>query len=192
MPSSNSSYLRRAVSASTMLVAVAFAGCSPDDGSGASSPFIEQVSAETMSTPSAASASTMRDPCALVSVEEISETTGLTSFGGSPSTSGGAAVCTWVDVEARAAVIQIYRTASAYEESRAAFESMYGGPAESVAGVGDRGFYIAGRTGPLPTGTISLAKGATVASVQVISMSGDADTLRGQTLALARLLAGKL
>jgi hypothetical protein len=134
----------------------------------------------------------MRDPCALVSADEINAATGMTSTGGNPSMSGGAAVCTWVDVEARAAVIQVYGSTSRYEESRAAFESMYESPAESVADLGDRGFFIAGRTGPVPTGTTSFVKGSTAASVQVMSMSADAQTLRSQTIALARLLAGKL
>lgn len=140
------------------------------------------------STPSAA----LRDACTVLSAEEVSAAAGLGASTGQPSESGGAQVCTWMDANGKAAIVQLYATAARYEESRTAFESLYGGTAEALAGVADQAFYIGGRTGSIPTATVSVRKGRTAASVQVMAMSGDATGLRSQVMELTQQLVAKL
>jgi hypothetical protein len=134
----------------------------------------------------------IQDPCTLMSSEEVGAAAGMRSSTGQRSTSGGAQVCTWTDADGKSAVVQIYPSAERYDQSRTAFESLYGGAAEEVQGVAEQAFYIGGRTGGIPTATVSARKGPTALSVQVMEMNGEPETLRGQALELMQRMAQKL
>ncbi|MCU0610436.1 MAG: DUF3558 family protein [Candidatus Eisenbacteria bacterium] len=131
------------------------------------------------------------NPCTLISPEEAQAATGIAAEGSS-STSGGAAVCSWIDATGKSAVVQIFPTASGYEVSRRAFESFYDATAEIVSGLGDEACYITGKTASVPTATFCVRKGSAAASVQVMTMGQDAAALKDQALALTRTLVAKL
>ena len=132
-----------------------------------------------------------RDACTVLALEEITAATGI-STPGAPSTSGGASVCTWMSDTGKGTVLQVYSSASDYDSSRSAFESLYGGSAEDVSGVGDAAFYIGGETGPIPTATVSARKASSAISVQVMGMGEEPTRLRQQAIDLARVAIGKV
>jgi hypothetical protein len=103
----------------------------------------------------------------MISADELKTATRIEG-NGTKSTSGGAAVCTWFGGDGRAAIVQVYPSASSYEQSRGAFEGLYEKTAEDVSGVGDKAFYIDAETGRMPTGTLSSAKGNNAVSVQIM------------------------
>lgn len=183
-----------AIAAASVLMLVA---CSPDDKStntdagSAASTAQAQRSEKPQPQPVANSASQTRKPCDLMSPQEISAATGLADNTGEASVSGGAQVCTWTDSNGKAAVVQLHASAARYEQSRAAFESFYGGQAENVD-IGDKAFFISGKTGPLPTATVSAQMGSATISVQVMEMNGDAAALRGAAEELARQMLRRL
>lgn len=188
--------------ATTMATAAAsvlmlLAACSPDDKSantdaGSAAPNAQaQRSEKPQPQPVADSASQTRKPCDLMSPQEISAAAGLADNTGEASVSGGAQVCTWTDANGKAAVVQVHASAARYEQSRAAFESFYGGQAETVD-IGDKAFFISGKTGPLPTATVSAQTGSATISVQVMEMNGDAAALRGAAEELARQMLRRL
>ena len=153
---------------------------------------IPRPSAEqTQATPAAPVVPSAPDPCAMISAAELQAATSIAAESHS-SMSGGARVCTWTDANGKSAIVQLYPTASGYEESRRAFESFYKATAETVAGLGDEACYIAGKTASMPTATFCVLKGSSSASVQVMSITEDLTALKPQALALAQKLAAKL
>jgi hypothetical protein len=132
-----------------------------------------------------------RDACALASVDEVRTATGIDGSGAS-STSGGAEVCTWSDATGRTAIVQLYPTVDRYESSRQAFQSLYGGTAENLTGIGEEAFYIGGATSSIPTATVSARRGGSAVSVQVMGMNQQPAELREQALALTRTVLSRL
>ena len=128
------------------------------------------------------------DVCAMLTQEEVRTATGIDAPG-TPSQSGGASVCTWQGTTG-AAIVQIHGSASAYEDSREAFQDLYEGTAEDVSGVGDRAYWIVSERGALRTGTMSAVKGSRAITAQVLA-AGETD-LRTATEALARLALDKI
>jgi hypothetical protein len=61
-----------------------------------------------------------------------------------------------------------------------------------VTAVGDKGYYIDGKTGSFPTGTLVAQKGSIPVSIQVMGGTGDAATRKGETTAIAHVILGKL
>lgn len=200
-PGFQRSYDRPRRLAATLLLLPALtvlAACSPDDsGADAGARSATSTSAPQAATTESAQplarapAAGPANPCTLMSTQEISAVAGLGANTGEPSTSGGAQVCTWADSNGKSAVVQVHASANRYAQSREAFESFYGGRVESVD-IGEQGFYIGGRTGPLPTATVGARAGGAVISAQVMELGGDAAALRGQAMELARKLLQKL
>jgi hypothetical protein len=174
----------RAALARTLLAAVLLAGCGGTDAPRGDEP-------AATAAPPAPPAAGAREVCGMLSVEEVSAATGVAGEC-QAATSGGAQVGTWTDASGKSAIVQVHQTAARYEESRQAFESLYGGTAEELPDVGDQAFVIGGRTGPMPTATVGALQGATPISVQVMAMGGDPATLREQAIALTRTVLARL
>lgn len=132
-----------------------------------------------------------RDVCAMLSGDDVKSATGIEATG-TPSTSGGADVCTWMAADGKAAVIQVYPTQERYDESRQAFESLYGTNAEDIAGIGERAFYVGGKTGVTETATVGAIKGSRPVTVQVLDVGGDPAALRRDATNLAHVLMSKM
>ena len=126
----------------------------------------------------------------MVTAEELKTATKIEGAG-TPSTSGGAAVCTWYG-GGGAAILQVYGSASAYESSRTAFEGLYGGKTADLPGVGDKAFFIEGKTGPMSTATLSATKGSNAISVQVMGTGSDAAARKQAATDLAKVVLTKL
>lgn len=152
----------------------------------------QQESSDTSApAPSTATAPAERDVCGMLTMDELKTAAGLTEASGQSSKSGGADVCTWT-ASGRSVIVQVHPNASAYDSARSAFESQYGAAAEEVTAVGDKAFYIDGKTGQFATGTLVAQKGPTPVSVQVMGGTGDAVTRKGETTAIAHVILGKL
>lgn len=132
------------------------------------------------------------DVCSMATMDELQTAAGLVSATGMSSTSGGADVCTWTGENGKIVVAQVFPSASSYDQSRQAFESQYGGTAEDVTGVGEKGFFIAGNTGAIATGTLVAQKGSTPVSIQVMGGTSDAATRKNEAIAIAHVILGKL
>lgn len=143
----------------------------------------------TTASSTASSAPTPRDVCAMLTAEELKSLAGIDKPG-TKSTSGGADVCTWYGAGG-GVIAQVYPYKSSYEGSRSAFEGLYGTKAADLPGVGEKAFYIEGKTGPIATATISAMKGSTPISVQVMG-SADAATRKKQASDVANALLAKL
>ena len=141
-------------------------------------------------TPPPAPAPASRNVCEIVSADEVKTATGIEGTG-APSKSGGADVCSWFG-GAGAAIVQVYGSSSAYESSRSAFEGLYGGKTAELSGVGEKAFFIDGKTGQMPTATMSAASGSNVISVQVMSMGMDAAARKKAATELAKVVLTKL
>lgn len=139
----------------------------------------------------AASAPTARDVCGMLTMDELKTAAGLTEATGQSSKSGGADVCTWT-ASGRSVIVQVFPYASSYDSARTTFEGQYGAAAEDVTAVGDKAFFIDGKTGQFPTGTLVAQKGSTPVSVQVMGGTGDAATRKGEATAIAHVILGKL
>lgn len=129
--------------------------------------------------------------CESLSADDVKGLLG-SAVEGATSSSGGADVCTWTGPTGKTAIIQIYATARSFEQSREAFERMYAGQAEDISGIGDKAFYIHGKTASFPTATLSVVKGAQAASVQVMEPKGDPAKLKTEAVALTKVVVGKL
>lgn len=152
----------------------------------------QQESSDTSAPAQAtATAPAERDVCGMLTMDELKTAAGLTEATGQSSKSGGADVCTWT-ASGRSVIVQVYPYASAYDSARSAFESQYGATAEEVTAVGEKAFYIDGKTGQFATGTLVAQKGSTPVSVQVMGGTGDASTRKGETTAIAHVILGKL
>lgn len=129
-----------------------------------------------------------RNVCGLITAQELQAAASLQGQG-QPSRSGSADVCTWMAGDA-AAIVQVHGSAVEFDTARTAFQELYGVQAQDVAGIGDRAFYIEGRTSSIPTGTLTLQRGPTPMTVQIL---GGPDSSRRQRVeALAKLALGKL
>lgn len=149
---------------------------------------VEDVPAEvaTEPAPSPAPVVVRRDACALLEADELAAVVGEVQAG-TPSSSGGAAVCTWSSATGRTVVLQAFPGPDAYDRSRETFESFYESTATAVTGLGDAAFFIGGRTSSMPTATVvARAPSGGVVSVQVMSMSGEPEALRAPAVELAR------
>lgn len=131
-----------------------------------------------------------RDVCAMISAEELKATTTIEGSG-TPSTSGGADVCTWYGSNGVNAIVQLFPSVSSYDDSREAFEDLYEKKAEDIGGLGDAAFFLAGKTGPMETATVSVRQGARAISTQILGTNSPADQ-RKQAIDLAKLVLGKL
>ena len=169
-----------ALRVSLLVLLVLTAACQRESGTDTSAP-----------APSTAPAPTERDVCGMLTMDELKTAAGLTEATGQSSKSGGADVCTWT-ASGRSVIVQVFPYAAAYDSARTTFESQYGSTAEEVTAVGDKAFYIDGKTGQLATGTLGAQKGSTPISVQVMGGTGDASTRKGETTAIAHVILGKL
>lgn len=143
------------------------------------------VEAATEPAPGPAPVVIQRDACALLETEELAAAVGEVQAG-TPSSSGGAAVCTWTSASGQTVVLQAFPGADAYDRSRETFESFYESTATAVTGLGDAAFFIGGRTSSMPTATVVARAASGVVSVQVMSMSGEPESLRAPAVELAR------
>jgi hypothetical protein len=127
----------------------------------------------------------LRDACAVVSLDEIREATGIEATSGMASTSGAAKVCTWTGADGTTAVVQLFQAPGSFEGARAAFEGLYETQVESVD-LGDGAFFIEGVTGQIPTATVAVQKGTETVTVQVMGMGQEAPLLREAAEGLTR------
>ena len=171
-------------------VIVLFAACTKTETTTTTETTAPSSETTTSAPPPVAAAPASRNVCEIVSAEELKTATGIEGAG-APSKSGGADVCSWFG-GGGAAVLQVYGSASAYESSRSAFEGLYGGKTAELSGVGDKAFFIDGKTGQMPTSTMSAAKGSNVISVQVMSMGMDAAARKKAATELAKVVLTKL
>ena len=169
-----------ALRVSLLVLLVLAAACQPESSTDTSAP-----------AQPTATAPAERDVCGMLTMDELKTAAGLTEASGQSLKSGGADVCTWT-ASGRSVIVQVYPYASAYDSARSAFESQYGATAEEVTAVGDKAFYIDGKTGQFATGTLVAQKGSTPISVQVMGGTGDAATRKGETTAIAHVILGKL
>jgi hypothetical protein len=173
-------------------VAVVLAvGCAREQATDAGNADATSTAAST-TTPAAPppAAAAKRDVCTMLSAEEVKTATGIEGKA-TPSTSGGADVCTWMSNAGKSAIVQLYPYASSYENSREAFEGLYKTKSEELSGLGDKAFFVGGKTGPFESATISAMKGSNAISVQVLGM-GDAATLKNEATALTQVVLGKM
>ena len=133
-----------------------------------------------------------RNVCEMMTIDEIKTAAGIDEAVGQSSKSGGADVCTWSGTGGKMLIVQVFPYASSYDDSRKAFEGLYGGTASEVTGVGEKAFFLPGKTGPIATGTLVAQKGSTPISVQVMGGSGDDKTRQGEATAIAHVILGKL
>ena len=163
-------------------------GCAKEE---AMTPAPSEPTAAATSAPAAAPAAS-RDVCAMLSAEELQSVAGIEGSTGSPSTSGGADVCSWVGSTGRSVIVQVFPSASSYESARDRVQGFYEATAEEVAGVGDKAFFIPGKTGFMDTATLVTQKGQTPVSVQVMGMDVDMATMKNEASAVAQAVLGKL
>jgi hypothetical protein len=163
-----------------LLAALLTAACAGDEAGAGGSAGSSAAAAAVPAPP--------RNVCTMITAQELQAATSLSGQGQS-SRSGSADVCTWLAGEA-AAIVQVHGSAVEYDTARAAFQELYGGTALDVAGIGDRAFYIEGKTSNIATSTLTSQRGATPVTVQIL---GGADSTRRRRVeALARLAVGKL
>lgn len=146
----------------------------------------------TSAPPPRPAAPAQRDICGLVTMDELKTAAGLTEATGQSSKSGGADVCTWTGSNGKVVIVQVFPSASSYDDSRRSFESLYSATAEEVSGVGEKAFFIDGKTGSLATGTLVAQKGSTPVSVQVMGGTGDPATRKGEATAVAYVILGRI
>ena len=184
------SFNRPALVAAVALLLVS--GCAGEQASPAPADQAVTTTASTNEPPAAVpvAPAASRDVCAMISADELKTATGIEG-NAAPSKSGGADVCTWTSARGKSAIVQVYPTSSAYENSRSAFEGLYNAKSEDLTGIGDKAFFIAGKTGPFDTATISATKGTGVVSVQVMGM-GDSAAFRNEATELTKVVLGKL
>ena len=152
-----------------------------------------ETATETAATPPpATTVAKERNVCEMMTIDEIKTAAGIEEAVGQSSKSGGADVCTWSGSGGKMLVVQVFPYASSYDDSRKAFEGLYGGTAADVTGVGEKAFFLPGKTGPIATGTLVAQKGSTPISVQVMGGSGDDKTRQGEATAIAHVILGKL
>ena len=142
--------------------------------------------------PATTSSAAPRDVCGMLTMDELKTAAGLQEATGQSSKSGGADVCTWMGGGGKAVILQVFSSASDYDAGRSSFEGLYNTKAEEVAGIGEKAYYLFGKTGPMNTGTLVVGKGGTPISVQVMGASGDAATMKGEATAIAHVVLGKL
>src|SRR5688500_6457075 len=113
------------------------------------------------STPrsTATTAPAARNVCHMLTVDELKTAAGLDGATGQSSKSGGADVCTWMGSSGKAVIVQVFQSASSYDQSRSSFEGLYGATAEDVTGIGEKAYFIDGKTGAMSTGTLVVGKG---------------------------------
>ena len=151
----------------------------------------QESSTDVTTTGQPAAAVAERDVCGMLTMDELKTAACLDAATGQSSKSGGADVCTWT-ASGRSVIVQVFPGATAYDSARTAFESQYSATAEDVTAVGDKGYYIDGKTGSFPTGTLVAQKGSTPVSVQVMGGTGDAATRKAEATAIAHVVLGKL
>ena len=168
--------------APAVLLVILLAGCGGSESS----------SGTATAPPATTSAAGPRDVCGMLTMDELKTAAGLQEATGQSSKSGGADVCTWMGAGGKAVVVQVFGSASDYDSGRSSFEGLYNTKAEEVSGIGEKAYYLFGKTGPMNTGTLVAAKGSTPISVQVMGSTGDAATMKGEATAIAHVILGKL
>lgn len=146
----------------------------------------------TNAPPPRSAAPAARDVCGMMTMDELKTAAGLTEATGQSSQSGGADVCTWTGTNGKIVIAQVFPFASSYDDARKTFEAQYGATAEEVTGVGEKAFFIDGKTGSIATGTLVAQKGSTPVSIQVMGGAGDAATRKGEATAVAHVILGKV
>lgn len=170
----------------SLLLAFILGGCGDDDAAAGATSGAGASAAAAAGAPGAAV--TPRDVCAMITAPELQAAAALQAQG-QPSRSGSADVCTWLAGDV-AAIVQVHGSAVEFDTARTAFQELYGSTAQDVAGIGDRAFYIEGRTSNIPTGTLTAQRAATPVTVQILG--GPDSTRRSRVEALARLAIAKL
>ena len=173
---------------------VVFLACGPSEStvesSDASTP--EPATAAPTSTPSA-EATPLENPCEIVTAAELADAAGVAS--GATATqgvSGGANTCTWQGGTGPAVIVQIYSDSWSYDQARSTFEGFYNGKSAPISGLGDDAFYIAGRTGPFMTATVTTRNARRTVSAQVFDPMNPESELRSAAEKVARLTIEKL
>ena len=172
---------------------VALAACQSETTTTTNTPTPDATTtvASTTTTPPPA-APTSRDVCAMLSADELKTAANLNAAEGKKSTSGGADVCSWFSSDGKALVVQVFPYASSYNNSREAFEGLYNTKAQDLSGIGDKAYFMNGKTGPMATTTLVAQKGSTPISVQVMGGSGNDNGRKQEATDVANLLLGKL
>ena len=151
-----------------------------------------EASAATATTPAAApqaaTPANSRNACEVLTPEELKEAAGIEGSG-TPSVSGGADVCSWFSPSGNL-VLQLFPSASSYDNARSAFEDLFETKASPLPGVGDKAYYLTGKLSNMDTGTLVAAKGNKSISVQMLA--GDASRHKTQLSDLANLVLGKI
>lgn len=152
-----------------------------------------QTTASSSPAPAPPAAPTKRDVCAMLSADELKSAAGMNGADqGKPSTSGGADVCTWFSSDGKGLVVQVFPYSSSYESARSAFEGLYETKSSELSGVGEKAYFLSGKTGPMATATLVAAKGQTPISVQVMGGSGNDESRKTEATNVANVLLGKL
>lgn len=176
---------------SLVVAMVVLAACQSETTTTTSTP-TPSATATTASTPAATATAASRDVCGMLSAEELKSAANLENAEGKASTSGGADVCSWFGAGGKALVVQVFPYSSSYDNSRDAFEGLYDTKAQDLSGVGEKAFFMNGKTGPMATTTLVAQKGQTPISVQVMGTSGDDNSRKQEATNVANLLLGKL
>lgn len=129
--------------------------------------------------------------CEAVSVDVLKETTGLDGSG-KPAEIGGADACTWTDDSGKKVVLQLYPSASRYEQARTAFEELQGQSSQDLENVGDQAFFVGGKTNDAQAAAVTVRKGQNALSVQVMSPDGKPEGLKEEAITLAKKVADSL
>src|SRR5687768_12567211 len=75
--------------------------------------------------PTTSAAPAPRNVCDMLTVDELKTAAGLDGATGQSSQSGGADVCTWFGSSGKAVIVQVFPSASSYDQSRSSFEGLY-------------------------------------------------------------------
>ena len=170
---------------------LALAACKSETTTTTNTPASSEPTTTAASTPPPA-APASRDVCAMLSADELKTAAGIEGAEGKKSTSGGADVCSWFGSDGKALVVQVYPYASSYNGARDAFEGLYNTKGQDLSGVGDKAFFMNGKTGPIATTTLVAQKGQTPVSVQVMGGSGNDEGRKEEAMNVAQALLGKL
>ena len=150
----------------------------------------KETSTEATQSPAPA-APAQSDVCSTLTMDELNTAAGLKEAVGQSSKSGGAEVCTWT-AGGKTVVVQVFPSASSYDQTRTALESQSKTTAEEVTAVGDKAFFVSGKTGPTPMGTLVAAKGPKVITVQLTGGSEDPATRKGEATAIAHVVLSRV
>jgi hypothetical protein len=140
--------------------------------------------------PPTAAATAERDPCTLLTDEEVRAAARVDAQG--TASGGGEAGCSWSDPRGKAVVVELRSGAEGYAQSVRAFEAQYEAAPDPLADVGTQAVIFSGAAAGTPAATVVARHGAAALTVQVRGMGEDWGIMRDEAVALANVALGRI